>query len=386
MREKKNIGVVMIIGQFHPIIGGAERASQNLSKSLIEKGIKVTVLTHRQKTLSEFEVVDGIPVYRKIKGWHPWGFTYMLSVLSFLLKHRNDFDIIQCYGLFLFIPPAILMKYIFGKRVICRFLCSGPYGDFQGITQLKLKRLILVCAKYVDRIIVISEDIKKELMRNGFPNEKLLYIANGVDSNRFTPAKTHTYLGAKNICFVGRLEKQKGVVYLIKAMGIISAKVHEVVLFIVGNGWLRTFLEELSQSMKLGNHIIFVGEKDDALPYYQQSDILILPSESEGMSNVLLEAMACGLSVVVSDVGGNAELMGEKIEEKIDSKGTRYFVCAHGMLVPPGDVNVLAEATLRLLEDSALSKKMGTSARKTIEKYYSHSEMVDRYISLYEII
>ena len=81
----------MVIGLFHPVVGGAEKACQTLSKRLMGKGISVTILTQYRDGLPEQEIIDGIPVYRKMKGWHPFGLTYMFSVLSFLIKNR------ECY-------------------------------------------------------------------------------------------------------------------------------------------------------------------------------------------------------------------------------------------------------------------------------------------------
>ena len=119
----------MIIGLFHPSVGGAEKECQKLSKRLIENGCSVTVLTQQQNGLPEYEEVDGIPVYRKVKGWHIFELTFMISVLHFLLTHRKEYDIIQCFGLYLFIPPALLMRYLYGKKVVARLECSGRFGD-----------------------------------------------------------------------------------------------------------------------------------------------------------------------------------------------------------------------------------------------------------------
>ena len=124
----------MIIGQYHPVTGGAEKECQKLSGRLLKEGISVSVLTQSCEGLPDYEVIDEIPVYRKMKGWHWFEITYMLSVLRFLLQYRKRYDIIQCFGLYLFIAPALIMKYLFGKKVIARLECAGHYGDFWRIT------------------------------------------------------------------------------------------------------------------------------------------------------------------------------------------------------------------------------------------------------------
>jgi glycosyltransferase involved in cell wall biosynthesis len=376
--------MLMVIGLFHPVVGGAEKACQALSKRLMEKGISVTILTQYRDGLPEYEIIDGIPVFRKMKGWHPLGLAYMFSVLWFLIKNRGRFDIIQCFGLFLFIPPAVLMKYFFDKKVVLRLLCSGHCGDFSGIKQLTFKRLIVVAAKRCDRIICLSQDIKQELLEYHFSTKKLVWIPNGVDIERFTPLYSSEQKGSKNICFVGRIEAQKGLEFLIKAMGIVITQEKNVNLFIVGSGAQRIYLEDLCRSLKLDGHIAFVGGQDNVLFYYHQSEFVILPSESEGMSNVLLEAMACALPIVATDIGGNVELVGKRKKEMMNVNGGKYFICENGILVSPQDVDSLAEAIVHLLRNRTLSNSMGHSARKKVEESYSLNHVTSQYFALYE--
>ncbi|GAH09493.1 unnamed protein product, partial [marine sediment metagenome] len=103
----------MIIGQYHPVAGGAEKECKKLSRRLREEGLTVSVLTQSCEGLPDYEVIDDIPVYRKMKGWQLYEYTYMLSVVWFLIKHLREYDIIQCFGLYLFIPPVALFKYLF---------------------------------------------------------------------------------------------------------------------------------------------------------------------------------------------------------------------------------------------------------------------------------
>jgi len=382
MGNGKDIKVLMIIGQFNPIVGGAEKVCQALSKSLIEKSVSVTVLTQYYDGLPEYEEIEGIPVYRKMKGWHPFGLLYMISVFSFLLKQRREFDIIQCFGLFLFIPPVILMKYLFGKKVALRLLCSGKYGDFTGIKQLKLKRLIIADSRLFDRIVFLSSDMKKELIENRFPIEKLVYIPNSVDSDFYKPPENHENMNSKNICFVGRLNEQKGLEYLIEAMDIVRSKEKRIRLFIIGEGEQRDKLEDLSKKLKLKEHIVFVGLTPDVLRYYQEAKIFVLPSISEGMSSSLLEAMSCGLPVIATSVGGNTDILDLNSRlEKI--RIANYYISEYGIMINPRDIKGLAEALLKLLIDEELSKQLGRKAREHVKEKYSQEIVINKYINLY---
>ena len=241
---------------------------------------------------------------------------------------------------------------------------------------------MVASSRRIDKIIFISSDIKKELIENRFPIDKLIHISNGVEVDRFRPPEVHERYNLKNVCFVGRLEEQKGVEYLIKSMDIIRSKENDVKLFIVGDGQLRDNLKRLSEKLELDNHIEFVGSVNDVLPYYNNARIFVLPSISEGMPLSLLEAMSCKLPVVVTMVGGNTEI----VNPRLGVGGTivsDYHIGENGVLVKTKDVKGLAEAILRLLRDDDLSKQLGGKARKLVEENYSQEKIVNEYINLY---
>jgi glycosyltransferase involved in cell wall biosynthesis len=374
--------ILMVVGLFHPVVGGAEKVCQRLAKRFIAKGISVTVLTQYCDGLPEYEVIDEIPVYRKMKGWHPFGLAYMFSVLCFFMKHRRRFDIIACFGLFLFIPPAVVMKYLYKKKVVVRLMCSGDFGDFAGIKPLKVNCLITAAAKLCDRIVYISREIKEELEANHFPNEKLMHIPNGVDVNRFAPYGKASGGDVANICFVGRIEKQKGLEHLLRAFSIMRAGDKDMTLSIVGEGQQRDTLEKLAHSLELGDHVFFTGSAHDVLKYYQSALIFVLPSLSEGMSSSLLEAMSCGLPVVVTTVGGNREIVdcGSASDEIPVSQ---YKIADCGILVNPEDSKGLANALSKLLDDDTLRDQLGERARSHICSRFSQERIVDDYVTLF---
>ena len=112
--------ILIITGLFHPFIGGAERECQNLAKKLISQGHCVTIMTGYVEGLPPFEMVEGIPVYRKIRGWHLFELTYMISVLLLLWRHRKSFNHILCFGLYLYTAPAVLFALCTGKKALLR--------------------------------------------------------------------------------------------------------------------------------------------------------------------------------------------------------------------------------------------------------------------------
>ncbi len=368
----------MIIGLYHPIVGGAEKICQALSKSLYQRGVPVAVLTQRQRGLPECEVIDAIPVHRKMRWWHPFGIAYMLSVLLFLVRYRREYEIIQCFGLFLFVPPAMLMRYLFKKKVVLRLMCSGPYGDFANIEDLTFKDLIIASARHADRTIYMSSDMREELLQHRFAEETLTWIPNGVDTERYVPAATP----GSHVCFVGRLEAQKGPGYLIRAFSMMAKESGTAKLLLVGEGKQKPLLEEMTRHLALDEQVIFAGFSNDVLRYYQQSRIFVLPSLSEGMSSALLEAMACGLAVIVTWVGASEELVGTELPGKEIARG-HYHIGKRGIVVNHHDEKALAEAVRVLLHDAQLATKLGHRAREFILTSYSHATMVNSYQTLY---
>ncbi len=374
--------IVMVVGLFHPLVGGAERVCQRLAQRFVEKGMSVTVLTSHRDGLPEYEVIDEVPVYRKMKGWHPFGLGYMFSVFCFLLGHRRRYDIITCFGLFPFIPPAVLMKYLFQKKVVVRLMCSGEFGDFAAIRPLKVRWFITAAAKLSDKIIYISHDIKKELEENNFPHEKMTYIPNGVDVTRFVPSRQTPGSNGANICFVGRIEKQKGLDHLLRAFSLIKTGVPDLQLSIVGEGREREPLEKLAQGLGLEGRVTFAGSTREVLTYYQSALIFVLPSLAEGMSSSLLEAMSCGLPVVVTAVGGNREMV-EGVAGPDEIPVSQFKIADCGILVNPEDSKGMAGALSKILDDSTLRNQLGERARKQIVSRFSQEQMVSNYVALF---
>jgi len=363
----------MIISQFYPLLGGAEVQAQQLASGLIERGIKVSVLTRRLKGLPRYEVIGGIPVYREIKTIELgilWGICYIVSVFTFLYKKRKEYEIIHCHIVQGFQTiVALFFKYIFNKKVIVKMSSSGETSDLKVLKELKFGRLFLRWIRNVDVIISVCKKASLEILNNGFSKETLVEIPNGIDINRFSKSSSKNKKDIRTITYIGRLDSYKGVDFLLKGFKELLSKVDNVRLNIVGDGPDETLLKNEAKDLGILDNITFKGRQEDILSELYNTDIFVLPSLSEGMSNVLLEAMACGLPVVATFVGGNSDLIRD-----------RY----NGILIPPRDSTMLSAALLELLEDEELAQRLGEEARKTIEKNYSMDQIVDKYIKLYE--
>jgi teichuronic acid biosynthesis glycosyltransferase TuaC len=218
---------------------------------------------------------------------------------------------------------------------------------------------IIEAMNFADKILSVSEDLKLHITNLGISEEKVHVVPNGVDTVKFKPAgKAHArdllnLPQDKNIVlFVGALRKIKGVDYLIEAAkDFVNTNTD---LFMVGrDDGLRKSLEKRAQELKIADHVRFTGPVDhEKIPLWiSASDILVLPSLSEGRPNVVLEALACEVPVVATNVGGIPELM-------IDGET--------GYLVPSKNPIEISRKINKLLENKSQRENMGKLGRKSI--------------------
>lgn len=228
----------------------------------------------------------------------------------------------------------------------------------------------------LDGKIVVSQPLYDFL--NKYVQSDYHIIPNGIEIERFTVdgAVKKEFIDDKiNILFVGRLEKRKGLKYLIKACGIINKTFSNFRLIIVGPGTrLRPGFEAMAEKLNIKD-VKFIGYASDAelSEYYRTADIFCAPATGgESFGIVLLEAMACGKPVVASDIDGYASVLHNNED---------------GLLVPPKDEEALAQVLLKLIGNKSLRQKLGARGRENAEKYgwpnVTH-QVLDLYDSILE--
>jgi len=363
--------IAILVSMFPPKwLGGAEVATQNIAKCLVRKGNEVHILTSRDEGLPKESKEEGFFVHRifypKIR---------ILGVILFWIKSllylkKINPEIIHSQGIQMAVPCFLAKKFLKKSYVV---YCQG----FDIYLPWKFKRLISnSILKNAKVVIALTENMRSKVQE--IYNREVFIIPNGIEPKRFGNLskeamrnKLGTKKEEKNILFVGTLKSVKGVKYLIEAVGIVKEKVPEIKLLLVGDGGERKNLEKLVEELNLENYVTFIGKiPNEEVPKYMMiSDVFVLPSLSEGLPITILEAMASGLPIVATKVGGLPEIVRER---------------ENGFLVEPKNSKEIAEKVLYLLSNDKIRNSISLN-NKEKAKNYSWDSIVDKLTKVYSL-
>jgi glycosyltransferase involved in cell wall biosynthesis len=385
--------ILMVISQFDPIIGGAEKQAQLLAKKLNEKGVGVDLITGWWKFgTPRKEMIDGIRVFRNFCFWGMFGIEnnrmirmlggilYVISLGTYLFLHGREYDIIHVHQfLYPAFVSALIGQKILKKPVLVKSASSGGTSDIKLLRKVPLGSLQLdFLLKEVEILVAVSKATAHDFKEIGYSESRISYIPNGVEIP--IPGKTN-YDRVIQVITVTRLSQEKGVDILLRSWTEVVREIGNLRLFIVGDGPLDSQLKALSRSLGIGASVDFVGMVEDASKFLGATDLFVLSSRSEGMSNALLEAMSYGIPCIATQVGGNSELLGAENHEI--SRGG-YILAENGLLINPDDVRGLTEAILFFIRDHHKREEMGRRGRQYIERNHSIDLVAQRYMALYQ--
>lgn len=229
---------------------------------------------------------------------------------------------------------------------------------------------------YLDKIVCISDAIKRVLIEDGVSQEKLVTIYSGIDIHRFTNEistnhvrenynipQDHILIGT-----VAAIEDHKDYPNLLKAARIVIDNHNKCTFMAVGDGSLKDDMLQLAKQLSLDGQFIFAGFQSSVGQYLKSFDIFVLASHLEGLGTSILDAQAIGLPVVASNVGGIAEIVQHGV---------------NGLLVPPKNENALAKAILHIIQDEDLKRRLSENSLRSINRF-DIKHTVNSNLKLYE--
>lgn len=370
--------VCMLTDYFFPhMFGGTERTVYEISKRLVRRGNQVTILTLDVDGCEKRAQIEGIDIHRmcaisvtKLLGAQLTVSPFSLREASRIIRSIHP-DIIHAHNIYFSltaIAPAI-------KRlsrlplVTTLHLPKMQYGRplLDVLIQTYEKTVGRLIVRFSDKLIAVSKPVLMYAIDElKAPLSRVSHVPNGVDTSFYSlnNQKRENVI----ITYIGRLISNKGPQYLVQAAPHIIKAHPEAQIYLVGEGPLKDRLMQQVASQRLEEHIHFLGNVSSTLPILQATTIFVRPSLTEGMSLAILEAMACGLPVVASSLGGNVEI--------IENGETGY-------LVPPADSRALAEAIGILLGNNEIATELGRNARKKIEMFYDWEQITDQTLKNY---
>jgi glycosyltransferase involved in cell wall biosynthesis len=363
-----NMKILMLNNEFPPLGGGTGTVNQAILNQLSSSpDLEIDLITSSPNNVYESVAFNKridifkIPVDRFDIHHASNKELILYAVRSFffgLRKHRErKFDMCLAWSAVPAGASALALKKISGLPYILRV--SGP--DIPGFEQRYrnlypfLKPLIQAIWKNAETVISKCS-AEAEMIYEIDPNIEVTIIPNGVDTDRFIPGEPIPDDGPLKLLCVARLIKRKGQHHLIKAVKQISDQGVDITLDLVGSGDTEGEYRELVESLQVQDQIEFRGyiSREEIPNFYAQAHVFVLPSYNEGMSVATLEAMACGLPVVVSRTPGTEELVREG---------------ENGFTFEWGDIELLTQLLLKLDSDRALARQMALVSRMQAKKF-----------------
>lgn len=364
--------ILAISHEFPPIGGGGANACYFLTKGFVERGHEVTLITANYQGMSESETINGVRVIRvDSKRAHKEHCSFK-EMLSYLLKaypvanklqKREKFDVCLVF----FGIPSGPIGYMLKKKYKLPYVIRFGGGDVPGFQErfTKVYKIIAPAIKLIwkntDALIANSQGLK-DMALDFYDKNPFDIIPNGVDTDVFFPVEREA--GEEfRILFVSRLIERKGLQFVIPQLKEIQSSTDKKIkLIVVGDGPYRETLEQIAKDNQVYDMIDFVGQKDksEIVTYYQNADLFILPSAKEGMPNVVLEAMACGLPIIMTPCEGSTEL-----------------ICENGY---KAERKEFADYIIKLIEDNEMRKEMSINSNKRVKKIFSWEHVVNEYL------
>jgi glycogen(starch) synthase len=398
------------------LVGGLGTYAEYITREFVEMGHDVTVFTLNPGNLKTHEVIKGVEVHRPLiadasnvfpmfvtEDLKKWGANirlfndiFIYNVLSatkcindLIRKQGYKFDVIAVHDWLSSIAGIIIKNET--KIPVAFHVHSTEFGRSGGQGSEVVSHIESATSRIADRIVTVSHAMREDLIKHGWSAEKISVIWNGIDPQRYDPAKyrpedskrIRTDYGIKDdetmLFFVGRLTWVKGVRNLVQAMPTILQEYPKTKLVILGSGEEQTAIEETVNRLGIQQNVIckfdFISEEERIL-HYAASDACVFPSVYEPFGIVSLEAMAMAKPVVVGAHG----VVGFR-EQVINAGPDQNGIHVNGE--NPADI---AWGIMETLKNKEQAKKLGVNGRKRVLQYFTWDQVATQTLQIYRSI
>jgi glycosyltransferase involved in cell wall biosynthesis len=395
--------LVLVSESIYPdVVGGLEIQAHDVAQRLTSSGVPVTVLTRRAtRGAAAAGWLGRVPVVRLDPPGHLKGLgwravvpllRYVAGVTLWLLVHRRRYDVVLAHGVKVLTLPVLIVQRLGGKPCIVKV--DSPIELWEEVSGESLRRMRVrrgasalrvlrgvraALLRRVGQYVAISDEIRDALLGEGVTPQRIRFIPNGIDVDRFRPVSADERrelrrrlglpLDAVLLNFTGRFSSAKGLMLLANLWKELVAQGRPVHLVLVGGGEqsfdtceaeLRAFVAKHG----LSGTVTFTGTVANVSDYLQASDLFVFPSEYEGLPLALLEAMACGLPVASTRVGAAREFLVDR---------------EHGTLADPRHPGQMRSAVEWLLDHPQRWEAMGRAGREVVCARFSLAAVAEEY-------
>lgn len=368
------MNICILTAEFPPDPGGPGEHLYRLSKTLTQRGHRVTVITRGTWRKTYYEEVNQVPVYRvRFIPSYPDVFKLHGIFVNRLFRSlETNFDLVHVHSpLAPLIETSLPVIYTVHGR-IRPDIDNMPVKSLRFLIIRLLRNQLLKAEKNIlnraNVIVAVSELCAQDVISET-KGKKLIVINPGVDTKFFHPLKDKDQ-DSPYILYSGRLETRKGLADLVASAEYVCRKRNDARFILTSKGTIEGYLKREIRKRGLERNFLFTGhlDRNTLRRYYQNAAVTVLPSYYEAFPAVLIEAMACGCPVIGTDIDGTREIIA-------DGKT--------GLLVPPRNPGKLAEAISTLLDNEKTRQEMGTNARKRAVEKYEWEAMVDKVEDIY---
>jgi glycosyltransferase involved in cell wall biosynthesis len=374
---------MLVCRSYPPVLGGSEIEAQRVSDELQKRGYRPRIVVGGGPPMPPVsEWVDpcglSVRIYGRNGSERRIDLIYALGVAWTLFKERRNYDVVYFLMQGLHLATGLPVARLLGKPIVMKFSCSGLVLAMRDswIGRLDLRFL----RWWATRILVLNPGMVEETQQVGIDRTRVGWMPNPVDTDHFKPCSPQDRLEHRQALgieadtplavFVGRLDHQKKLPWMLGAFARVVRERPTAKLALIGDGPLRADVAALVAELHCENNVILAGRLPTAgvLQWLQAADVFTMVSEVEGLPCSLIEAMAVGVTPVLSDIPAHTQLVDHE---------------AQGLITALGNEESIAAGLLRALDDPDLRERLGAAARCRMIQEYSTARVIDCYENLF---